>query len=250
MKICYTIFQMKKKLFYFIFSVFLTTGLTVSPVCADMSDFSDEVQAEIKKIQKHNKEQEKNEMSLNKFYQKNPNSMTPQDDDYWDLAWHARLADQGDEESQFVIAEAYEKGKDVIKNPQKAVAFYKKSCDQKHISACMRLGAIYLENKWLKADKEKALYWYTKAAKEEYTPAQFKVASLYEEQNDYIAAVLWMEQAVKTLFPQASDLADHAPELTHWRNMAKLQEKMKARGVKNLLLHENCIQPLSPAKVR
>ena len=133
-------------------------------------------------------------------------------------------------------------------NPQKAVAFYKKSCDQKHISACMRLGAIYQENKWLQADIEKSLYWYTKAAKENYTPAQFKVAAIYEKQHDYISAVIWMEEALKSLFPKASDLADHAPELKHLRYMADMQQQMKPRGVKRLLLHEKCLSPLQPKK--
>ena len=241
---------MKKKLFYFSLPLFflvciLGTGLHV--YCAELSA---EDKAEIVAIEKHNKEQEKNKLTLEKFYKENPNSMTPQDDDYWDLAWHARLADYGDKDSQYVVAQAYEQGRDVDANPRKAVAFYERSCDQDHIDACMRLGEIYTENKWVKPDREKALYWYVRAAKSNYTPAQFKVSQLYEEQGDYRAAIQWLEQALKTLFPKAKDLADHSPKWEKLHKQAVLQKKMNDRGIYHLVLHESCLLPLKPKQVR
>lgn len=242
---------MKKKLFYaslvVFFGAFVSGALCGSAYAAELSE---EDKAAIKEIEENNRLQEENKMTLQKYHQKNPNSMTAQDDEYWDLAWHARLADAGDEDSQYIIAQAYERGKDVDTNPQKAVAFYQRACDQGHVDACMRLGAIYLENKWLQKDEDKALYWYVKAAKQGYTPAQFKVASLYEERQDFDAAYKWTEQAVKNLFPDAADLTEHAPQLMQLKKDAGLQAKMAKRGVDHLRLHESFLTPLSARRLR
>ena len=211
----------------------------VVPVISVAAELDEEDLAEIRKIQEHNKKQEQNRVSLNKYQKENPNSMTAQPDEYWDLAWHARLADYGDEKSQYVIARAYDIGQQVDQNPRKAVAFYKKAGDQGHVDACMRLGEIYTENKYVQRDDDKALYWYTKAGKNGYVQAQLKVSEIYKARGDYISAVLWRETGLKQLFPQAKDLANHDPELDELRRLANIQKKMNNRGVHKTILHEN-----------
>ncbi len=241
---------MKIKYFYPIFVVFFGTVFISVPSISYGAELDEEDKAEIKAIQEHNKKQEMNRVSLDKYQKENPNSMTAQPDEYWDLAWHARLADYGDEESQYIIARAYDTGNQVDQNPKKAVAFYQKAGDQGHIDACMRLGEIYTENKYVKSDSDKALYWYTKAGKNGYVQAQLKVSELYKSKGDYVAAVLWREAGLKQLFPKANDLAEHAPELVELRRLAAIQKKMNARGVKNAVLHENCLTSYRAKRIK
>lgn len=219
------------------------------PSVASSAQLSEEDLQEIQEIKAHNKQQAKNRVSLDKYYQKNPNSMTPQSEEYWDLAWHARLADYGDEESQYVIARAYDLGQEVDQNPRKAVAFYQKAGDQGHIDACMRLGEIYTENKYVKRDDEKALYWYTKAGKSGYVQAQLKVSEIYKNRGDYVSAVLWREAGLRQLFPKADSLEAHDPELSQLKRLAVIQKRMNARGVKRNVLHENCLKPFRAKKL-
>ncbi len=230
---------MKKK--YFCDIVFIFFGILVfgMPVLAYESKLSQEDLAKIQEIKAHNKQQMEQRLTLDKYQKQHPNTMTPQPEEYWDLAWHARLADYGDEESQFVIARAYDKGQQVDQNPKKAIAFYEKAADQGHIDACMRLGEIYAENKWVKKDDEKSLYWYAKAAKNGYVQAQLKVSEIYKRKGDYLLAVLYLETGLKQLFPQAENVDSYAPDLVELKRLAKIQKKMNERGVHKTVLHEN-----------
>ncbi len=241
---------MKIKYFYPIGLIFFGIAAFVVPNCSFAASLDKEDLAEIQKIKEHNKQQEKNRVSLDKFQKENPNSMTARSEEYWDLAWHARLADYGDEESQFVIAQAYDVGNEVDQNPKKAVAFYEKAADQGHIDACMRLGEIYRENKWIKRDDEKSLYWYSKAAKAGYVQAQLKVSELYKEKGEYESAVKWLETGLKQLFPDSKDLTKTSPELVELRRLAKIQQKMNKRGVYKTVLHENCLTSFEPRQLK
>lgn len=240
---------MKIKYFYRIFFVFFGLICYFEPSVVYSAQLSEEDLQEIQEIKAHNQQQAKNRVSLDKYYKKNPNSMTPQSEEYWDLAWHARLADYGDEESQYVIARAYDLGQEVDQNPRKAVAFYQKAGDQGHIDACMRLGEIYTENKYVKRDDEKALYWYTKAGKNGYAQAQLKVSEIYKNRGDYVSAVLWREAGLRQLFPKAENLEAHDPELSQLKRLAGIQKRMNARGVKKNVLHENCLKPFRSKKL-
>ncbi len=232
---------MKIKYFYPIGLIFFGVMIMFTPICGNAAKLSKEDLAEIQKIKEHNARQKKNHVSIEEYHKKNSQLKTIKSEDYWDLAWHARLADYGDEESQYVIARAYDEGKEVAPNPKKAVAFYEKSCDQGHVDACMRLGEVYRENKWLQRDDEKSLYWYTKAAETDYVQAQLKVSELYKEQGDYISAVKWLETGLKQLFPNVTNLAETSPELIALRELADLQKKMNERGVHKNVLHESCL---------
>lgn len=238
------------KYFYRLGLIFLCAVLSGHAVTAVAAPLDEADLAAIQKIKEHNKRQEKNRVSLDKYHQENPNSMTPQPDEYWDMAWHARLADYGDEESQYVIAKAYDKGIQVDQNPKKAVAFYEKACDQEHIDSCMRLGEIYLENKWVKEDKEKSLYWYTKAGKAGYVQAQLKVSELYKEKGDYIAAIKWLESGLKKLFPESENLEQASPELTELRRLATVQARVNKWGVQKNILHESVLTSFSPRTLK
>ncbi|MBR5130262.1 MAG: sel1 repeat family protein [Alphaproteobacteria bacterium] len=153
--------------------------------------------------------------SIAEFNAVNPMANIAKDDDYWDLAWHAKVADYGDMNSQFILAEAYELGKNTEPNPKKSLAYYKKAAKQGHFEACMKLGKIYTENKWVKEDLEQAEFWYKKAAEQGYVPAQIKLSDMAEHQKkvDYKEAYYWLAIATKQMFPHEIDLESKSPHL-------------------------------------
>lgn len=137
-------------------------------------------------------------------------------DDYdsqWNLTWHAKLAEYGDPDSQFFIAQVYEQGHHVPRNKKKAVFFYKKAAEQNHVESCMRLGQIYRDQSWEGFDLKMSQDWYLRAAEQNYTPAQILVSELYEEKKEYDKAIFWLEKAMRQLFPDVSDLKTVSPDL-------------------------------------
>lgn len=153
--------------------------------------------------------------TIEMFNEMNPMAEEKKNEDYWDLAWHAKVADYGDKNSQFLMAQAYEFGKEVEPNSRKALEFYKRAAQQNHFEACMRLGQIYTEQKWVKADTEQALFWYKRAASRGYIPAQLKLSDLYAEQENqnYVEAYYWLAQATRQMFPLETQWEEKAPRL-------------------------------------
>ena len=209
---------MKKKLFYqFVFGFVLL--FSCLPAFAGLK--GSDIAAEMQKIKQYNQEQEKNKKFIRDYEQKTKETAAVREDAYWDLAFHAKFADYGDKDSQYIIAQAYEEGTYTRVDLKKALAFYKKAAENGHLEASMKLGRIYLENKWVQKDEEKALYYYLKAAKMQYTPAQLKVAELYEENGEYQKAYTYRELALKQMFPLETDLESRSPDLS------RLSQKMK-----------------------
>lgn len=136
-------------------------------------------------------------------------------DAFWDLAWHARLADYGDKESQFIIAQAYEKGDNIQKNMKKAVAFYQKAAANGHIESMIQLAHLYETGNFVEQNAQKAFRYYESAAKQGYTPAQLKLSELYQRKQhlDFKMAYYWLATALKTMFPTQSELEKISPDL-------------------------------------
>ena len=213
--------MMKKKLFYYVSICFfllmggqgIAQGASLTPAQRD----------EIAKIQAHNKAQFQNQKFLRAYQKETSDKITPKDDGYWEMAFHAKLADYGDKDSQYIIAKAYEEGKYTAQNLRKALAFYKKSADE-----------------WLQRDDEKALYYYLKAAGNGYAPAQMKVAQMYELNQEYQQAFDWLSKAVRQMYPTEPDLISKSPDLE--RLKAKIdkmlsdqsQNKDKTQAVETL----------------
>lgn len=225
--------MMKKKLFYFIVVCFFMLIGGNAPLLAETVYKINE--KEIKALEEHNKKQLENRRFLRDYQKEHSDLVDLKEDGYWDMAFHARLADYGDMESQYIIAKAYEQGQYTTVNPQKAVAFYKKAAEKGHIESAMRLGQIYEENKWLQKDEEKAMYYYLKAAQNSYAPAQIKVARLYEENQEYQKAYDWFLKAMKQMFPEEENLLDRSPDLKRLTEKVKIKTsepvKEMAQGV-------------------
>lgn len=73
-------------------------------------------------------------------------------------------AEQGDPESQFILAYCYQFGQFVTKDYSKAVAWYTKAALQGHASAQHNLGYLYMTGKGVEKDYEKAYKWALLAA--------------------------------------------------------------------------------------
>lgn len=252
----YNIKMMKKKLFYLTCSLFLFLGGYSAYAQENLkqeeeidydelqylSDEKDEpiqnekTQAFWEKIEDeawlNEEENRASRVSLEEYQQENTDKIAPKSDTHWDLAWHARLADFGDSESQFVIAKAYEEGNGVAVNPQKAVAFYKMAAENNHIEASMALARIYSENKWLESDFDKSVYYYQKASDQDYVPAQIKISQLYEEKQMYDKAYEYMQKASQNMFPDAKDLENYSLDLKRLGDKIKQQEKEEQERIR------------------
>lgn len=220
---------MKNKLFYvltfFYLFYFCTSQAETLPRVTNEIKITPELLEKIKDMQEYSLS-DLEPVSIYDAMQKNPIATEPKEDSYWDLAWHARLADYGDRDSQFVIAKAYEEGREIDQNLEKSLYFYKKSAAQGHVEACMRLGHIYSEETWHPKDLDQSLFWYEKAAQEGYIPAQIKTSYLYRtRQNpDFKKSEEWLEKALRSMFPDTQNLEDVSPDLVEIRQRISEQQ--------------------------
>jgi len=74
------------------------------------------------------------------------------------------LAKRGDAGAQFYVASAYEEGRGVKKDINKAIGWYSKAAKNNHNGAQYKLGEFYEKGLGLKKDITKAGNWYKKAA--------------------------------------------------------------------------------------
>lgn len=223
--------MLKKKLFYFWIGCFFCLIICQATAVNYDKKTYDAMEQRMAELEEHNRMQQKNHLKLEDYQKEHSDLLEAKKEEYWDLAWHARLADYGDPESQFIIADAYEYGKSVEEDPKKALSFYKRAAEQGHIESCMRLGRIYTENKWIQIDEEKALYWYRKAAERGYTQACFKISEIYEAEGKYEESYKWLEFALKQVFPKTENLETRSRKLKQLAE--KISEKQKDVLIKN-----------------
>lgn len=74
--------------------------------------------------------------------------------------YYLAAAQQGDAESQYLIALMYKAGEGVAKNEKEAAAWLLKAAGQKHPEAQSALGDLYEKGLGVKKDKVEALKWY------------------------------------------------------------------------------------------
>jgi TPR repeat protein len=74
--------------------------------------------------------------------------------------YYLAAAQQGDAESQYVIALMYKAGEGLAKNEKEAAAWLLKASGQKHPEAQSALGDCYEKGLGVKKDKVEALKWY------------------------------------------------------------------------------------------
>jgi len=105
------------------------------------------------------------------------------------------LAEFGDLTAQFNLAVAYEFGKDVPQDYEKAAYWYTKSAEQGLAVAQSHLGVLYANGIGVARDYERAAYWYEQAAEQGEPKAQNNLGAMnYQGQGipqDYVQAYFW-----------------------------------------------------------
>jgi uncharacterized protein len=120
-----------------------------------------------------------------------------------------RHAESGNVQAQFELGRAYEDGKGVAQDDEKAVEWFRKSADQGNAQAQNALGVMYALGRGVQRDKEEAVRWYKKAAKQGLAEGLYNVATSYYngegvEENTALAYT-WMMVAQRKGDPDAAE---------------------------------------------
>ena len=87
------------------------------------------------------------------------------------------LAKQGDVEAQILLAKAYDEGKGVYQDSQKAFQWYQKAANQGHSFAQYGLAWQYYIGNGVEQNYSKAFEWYEKAANQGHIGGQYNLGS-------------------------------------------------------------------------
>lgn len=147
----------------------------------------------------------------------------------------AQHAESGDAAAQFELGRAYEDGKGVAQDDDRAAEWFRKSAEQGNAQAQNSLGVMYAEGRGAQRDKEEAVRWYRKAAKQGLPEAIYNVAIAYyngegEEQNIGFACT-WMMLAQRKGDIQSAEAFKHIEQALNQRldrckfDLAGLYEK-------------------------
>lgn len=119
----------------------------------------------------------------------------------------------GDAEAQFELGQAYEQGKAVAQDDEKAVEWFRKAADQGNAKAQNSLGVMYALGHGVTRDREEAVRWYKKAAKSGSPDGMYNVAISYYNgegvDSSMDSACTWMRAAQQKGDAQAADALKH-----------------------------------------
>ncbi|MDZ7802769.1 tetratricopeptide repeat protein [Thiohalophilus sp.] len=82
------------------------------------------------------------------------------------------LAERGDADAQYYVANAYEEGRGTQENMKKAFEWYRKAAAQQHGAAQYKLGVMYENGMGVEEDLKQAMEWYKQAAENGSTLAE------------------------------------------------------------------------------
>ena len=98
------------------------------------------------------------------------------------------------------MAVAYETGNGTEKNPEEAVAWYRRAAEAGLAEAQLKLGNCLAKGNGAPADSDQAYYWVRQAADQFYAPAEFRIGKGYEtgslgKEINEEEAVQWVRRA-------------------------------------------------------
>lgn len=82
------------------------------------------------------------------------------------------LAERGDPDAQYYVANAYEEGRGTQPDIKQAFEWYNKAAAQQHAAAQYKLGVMYENGQGVEQDLKQAMEWYKQAADNGNTPAR------------------------------------------------------------------------------
>jgi len=91
----------------------------------------------------------------------------------------AQHAESGDAQAQFELGRAYEDGKSVAQDDERAVQWFRKSAEQGNAQAQNSMGVMYAQGRGVHGDREEAVRWYRRAAKQGLPEAIYNIAISY-----------------------------------------------------------------------
>jgi TPR repeat protein len=128
------------------------------------------------------------------------------------------LAEAGDEQAQFRLAELYEFGFGVEQDSAKAADWYLRAAESGDGVAQLAYAYLLLGGRGVEEDKSEAALWFRRAARKGIARAQFELATLFflgeGVEKDLGEAQRWFEMA-HTNFPDEADRNRTAEILDH-----------------------------------
>lgn len=121
--------------------------------------------------------------------------------DFWADKFNAsmKLAEQGDAEAQYTVANMYERGKGTAADSEQALVWYRKAAEKGLDKAEYKIGYFYFKGIGVSKNLKEAITWLHKAADKGYAPAQFHLGWSYAElarsDADYDTALKWLNTA-------------------------------------------------------
>jgi hypothetical protein len=106
-------------------------------------------------------------------------------------------AERGNVEAQFELAQAYDHGRDVLKDKTEAVRWYRLAATQGDTFAQNALGDNYWEGTGVPKDDTEAVRWWRLAAAQGFAPAQHSLGKILSGggqgiRSDKIQAYMWL----------------------------------------------------------
>lgn len=107
-----------------------------------------------------------------------------------------QAAEQGHADAQSKLAYMYAKGESVPKDSVLAFEWFEKSANAGFAEAQVSLGDLYYNGQDnLALDLVKARFWYQKAVVQGHAGAYYKMGVTFEDEQDFVNAFTWYEQA-------------------------------------------------------
>jgi TPR repeat protein len=130
-------------------------------------------------------------------------------------------ADSGDAAAQFEMGRAYEDGKGVPQDDDRAAEWFRKSAEQGNAQAQNSMGVMYAQGRGVQGDREEAIRWYRKAAKQGLLEATYNIAISYYNGEGVEAnlndAATWMIVASRRGDAQATEVLKQISQELHQR---------------------------------
>lgn len=125
-------------------------------------------------------------------------------DDYAEsVKWAEKAAEQGNADAMWVLALAYEHGRGIDNDLEKASEYYRRGAEQGHAACQNSLGCMYLNGKPMARDMKTGYHWLLRSAEQGNAQGMYNLARCYQfghgVQEDMGKAIEWYEKANEQL---------------------------------------------------
>lgn len=121
------------------------------------------------------------------------------------------LAEAGDGEAQFALAQILDLGSGPAQNREEAITWLRKAANQGLAAACFTLGLKYEFGATLRKDLKEAAAWYRRAALQDLPMAQYRLGLLHlpdDGKPEPVPAFAWLSLAAEHGYPDAAATRD------------------------------------------